>query len=373
MPKEKSIDVLNATGMCQHGNFPASCVSCTKEQEMSREIESFVSEELERELSPERKGEMTKHLSAVLDFFDQAEIPVYLAGGGGLDLLDGKWDRDHQDLDMAIFKKDAKKFYDAAMRAGFRLSDYVDQENKSLTIDGIMSADRHNALVHQGNDKGDTFEIMFLDEEGDTQALYDQASPVAFDGREVRLQPVEVILYHKLKDGRRKDFRDVKKIWGTLTEQQQQQTGNLLRTAGIRFEIGGKDVQDVSTLLESATTEDAEKHTVFFGAERLKDLETGMYKELMSRCDEIFKLKQTVGDRQDFFDDMAKKYHGLMPEQRQVLEVMRDVLYADPPSTLDQFKSWARQFVDKKDEFKKRALYEYVSEKLWTVKSSEVR
>ncbi len=367
MPSESSIDQSKAAGMCPHGNFLSSCTFCIKENQASREMEAFVIEQLERELSAERKAEMTKHLTTVLDFFDDAEIPVYLAGGGGLDLLDGEWNRDHQDLDMAIFKKDAQKFYDAAMRAEFRLSDYLDQENKSLTIDGIMSADRHNALVHQGNEKGETFEIMFLDESADTRDLYDQAPVAVFDGKEIKLQPPEVIVFHKLKDGRRKDFRDVKKVWEKLSEQQQKNITDLLQIGNTHFVIDGKETQDITTLLEIANKIDVEKHTKFF-QENLKRIEDQIYQELMARCDEIFELKQTVADRQKFFEAMAEKYHGLMPEQRVVLEAMTNVLYSDTPSTLDQFKSWAKQEVNKKNEFKKRALYEYVSEKLWTVK-----
>ncbi len=383
MSSENPTDQMKAAGMCPHGNFPSSCPRCAKERgetETAREVENYITERLQKEVSPERKAELVKELLTVSEFFDSAGIDAYIAGGTGIDLLDGEWNRDHQDLDMAIFGSNREQFFDAATQAGFMITD---PDRRQLSAAEVTDPKTHNAFLFRTNEQGNTqFEVMFLNETptGDFEltkhataprASYEQAPLATIAGKEVAIQPPDVILFHKLTDGRRKDFRDAKKVWDALEPTQRERLDGYLRDADVRFVIDGKEITDIPALFETAEQKDAEQHQAFFRAEKITGIEDEMGKDLMARCDEVFDIKQQNADRSAFFDAIAEKYQGFVPERRVVLEAMSDYLYQTPAPSVDQFKTWAKKYVKLDESVKTKALYEYVSEKLWEVKTKE--
>ncbi len=383
MSSENPTDQMKAAGMCPHGNFPSSCPLCAKERgdtETAREVETYITEQLQKEVSPERKTELNNELSTVSDFFDASGIDAYIAGGTGIDLLDGEWNRDHQDLDMAIFGSNRQKFFDAATQAGFMITD---PDRRQLSAEEVTDPKTHNAFLFRTTEQGSTqFEVMFLNETptGDFEltknataprASYEQAPRVTIAGKEVAIQPPDVILFHKLTDGRRKDFRDAKKVWGALQPPQQERLNGYLRDAGVRFVIDGNEITDVPALFETAEQKDAEQHQAFFRPENVTGMENELGKDLMARCDEVFDIKQQAADRSAFFEAISEKYQGFVPERRVVLEAMSDYLFQTPAPSVEQFKTWAKKYVKLDETLKTKALYEYVSEKLWEVKTKE--
>lgn len=377
---EKSIEDAKAKGLCPHGNFPASCPICAKERsetETAREVEAYVTERLQKEVSPERKIELSKELSTVSDFFDAAGIEAYIAGGTGIDLLDGEWNRDHQDLDMAIFGSNRQRFFDAATKAGFMITD---PDRRQLSVGEVTDPKKHNAFLFRTNEQGNTqFEVIFLNEmpTGDLEltqhaaaprASYEQAPRVTIAGKEVAIQPPDIILFHKLTDGRRKDFRDAQKVWSALQPAQQDRLNGYLHDAGVQFVIDGKEMTDVPSLFQIAEQKDTERHRAFFSTERVTGMEDELGKDLMARCDEVFEIKKQAADRSVFFEAIAEKYQGFVPERRLVLEAMSDYLYQTPAPSIEQFKAWSKKYVKLDERLKTKALHEYVSEKLWDVK-----
>ncbi len=363
--------------MCQHGNEPSTCPICAKEAESTNtDVERFVTERVSREPSPERKSELDRELVIVADFFRDAEIKPYIAGGTGIDLLDGEWNRDHQDLDMAIMGSERGKFFEAATEAGFLITD-PDRN----TLDRVDIEDRktHNAFLFRSNEEGSTeFEVIFLNENEDGSVelthnssagreSYEDAPVASIDGREIAIQPPEVILFHKLTDGRRKDFRDAKTIWSNLDEERRERLTGFLKDANARFVIGGEEIRDVEQLLELAEQADQEKHASFF-TERVDKFETELSEDLMARCEEIYQIRERTPERQDFFEEVAERYHGSVPERRSIIEAMADELYSEHNPDLDQFKRWAKTIAKMDERVKDKALHEYVSEKLWDVK-----
>ncbi|PIZ71800.1 hypothetical protein COY07_04240 [Candidatus Peregrinibacteria bacterium CG_4_10_14_0_2_um_filter_43_11] len=270
------------------------------------DIQNFIRERLEVELSPERKFELSKELINVASFFDETNIKPYIAGGTGIDLLNGEWNRDHQDLDMAIMGSERAKFFQAATDAGFLITD---PDRNNLNLDAITDEKTHNAFLFRSDDQGVTqFEVMFLNETVDgevklthnsrvSRTIYNNAPTVSIEGREVAIQPPEVILFHKLTDGRRKDFRDAKTVWGSLDEEQRGRLTGFLRDANVRFVIGKDEITDIETLFNRAEQEDQTKHGLFFTE-----------------------------------------------------------------------REWAKQYVKMDERLKEKALYEYISEKLWETK-----
>ena len=378
---EKPVDAARAAGMCPHGNFPSTCHLCVStkqetESEVASRVENHVTEELRREVSVERKTELNRELAAVVDFFSEAGIQPYIAGGTGIDLIDGEWDRDHQDLDMAIFGNERQKFYEAAAHAGFVITD---PDHKSLTLDEISNRKTHNAFLFRSDPTGATqFEVIFLNEtaSGDIELTHHAATPRAsyehaptrtLANKEVRLQPPEIILFHKLTDGRRKDFRDAKKVWEGLEPDQKKRLEQSLADANVRFVIGGQEIRDIPTLFVSAQQADAAKHRQFFDT-KLSDLDRELSKDLVKSCEDVFEIRQRTPDRSAFFNEVAEKYQGFIPERRIVMEEMANTLYSDPAPDIEQFKTWARGYVKIDGRLNHKALTEYVSEKLWETK-----
>ena len=381
---ENPVDQMKASDMCTHMKFRSSCELCgheNNETKSAREVEAYITEHLEKEVSPERKAELNAELSNVSDFFDAAGIDAYIAGGSGIDLLDGEWNRDHQDLDMAIFGSDRQKFFDAATQAGFMITD---PDRRQLSAEEVADPKTHNAFLFRTTEQGNTqFEVMFLNETptGDFEltknatalrASYEQAPRITIAGKEVAIQPPDVILFHKLTDGRRKDFRDAKKVWDALQPPQQERLNGYLRDAGVRFVIDGKEITDVPALFETAEQKDAEQHQAFFRAEKVTGMENELGKDLMARCDEVFDIKQQTAVRSMFFEAISEKYQGFVPERRVVLEAMSDYLYQTPAPSAEQFKAWAKKYVKLDEQLKTKALYEYVNEKLWKIKTNEI-
>ncbi len=343
---------------------------------MNGNIENFIRERLDTELSPERRAELSKELITVASFFDEANIKPYIAGGTGIDLLNGEWDRDHQDLDIAIMGSERVKFFQAAMDAGFLVTD---PDRNALNLETITDSKTHNAFLFRSDDQGVTqFEVMFLNETvgGDvkltdnttaSRTIYNNGPTVSIEGHEVTIQPPEVILFHKLVDGRRKDFRDAKTVWDSLSEEQHGRLTGFLREANVRFVIGEDEITDVQALFARAEQEDKTKHVKFF-TEKVGEFNEVLSSDLMARCKEVYEIYGRTPKRNDFFGEVAEKYQGFVPERRVVIEAMADELYSDNPPDIDGFKKWAKQYVKMDERLKEKALYEYVSEKLWETK-----
>lgn len=336
-------------------------------------VETYVTERLTQRVSPERQAELNRELLAVTRFFAGAKIDAYVAGGSGIDLLDGTWDRDHQDLDMAIMGSDRLALYDAATHAGFQIAKPGGQR---LSRDEVADRATHNAFLRSETGGEETrFEVIFLNESstGDVELttnaalskrVYEQGPRVVVEGQEVRLQPPEVTLYYKLTDGRRKDARDIRGLWNSSSPTQREQVVQLIRDAKVCFEIDGQRIANVQTLLEVAERKDQELHKVFFES-RVAALEAELGKDIMEKSQQVFGLREKASDRLQFLALMESEYNGVTPQHRSTVEAIADILYQNPDMKLSDFQSWATRRVGPADRVKNRALSEYVSEQLW--------
>lgn len=325
-------------------------------------VEQYVLERSRAEVSVERKAELSKELATVVQFFADAGIRPYVAGGSGLDLLDGQWNRDHQDLDMAILGTQRQALFDAATREGFLVTDHT---RRSLTIEEITDSTTHNAFLFRNDERGVTqFEVMFVED----ATSFDHAPTRTVDGVTLDLQPPEVILSHKLRDGRRKDFRDAQVVLDQLDAEQKARLADAMTSQ--HFTINGETVTDVTTLLERAASIDNARQRAFFES-RLPAIEREIAGEYMTHCRAIYAIHERTPDRAQFFDALAEKYAGFLPERRAHLEDLADVLFSSPTPSLEAFQSEARRRVNLDEKLQHQALHEFLSEKLWTTLSTE--
>ena len=321
------------------------------------EIEQFIVSEMAKEVSPERRAVLDRELTTVADFMADEDLEMYVAGGGGVDLFDGKWDRDHQDLDVAIFGSERRKFYEAAVRVGYRVTS---PDGKSLSLADIENHKTHNAFLSPSNEKAASkFEVMFLDETemGEIELVpgvtvpkdhYRNSATVEIDERVIPLTPPEINAFYKLIDGRRKDFRDVTGVLGALSERQRADLESYVRDSGAIFNVGGVETRDIGVLLVQAGQVDSTKHQEFFRT-HLKSIESALNQDLMTRCEELVALRKGAEDKNLFIERVLEQYQIVEADRRAVIKAAADFLYQTPPPTLKDFKAWAIEYTRSED------------------------
>jgi|GEM_PF-5686745 len=327
------------------------------------ELREYVLGDFEKPVTPEQAKRLDQELADTAAFFEAGGIDFYVAGGSGLDLLDGEWKRDHQDLDAAIPGKDRLKLYEMAEREGFVVKDH---QGEPLSKEAIADEDRHNCFLFRKKDGvEERFEAMFLPDGDD--AAYENAPTVERAGHEIRLQPPEIILFHKLMDGRRKDFRDIRKVWPKLDDARKADVQRRVDEAGIRFKIGPREEASVEALLAAAPEVQKEMDAAFFegDAARMKDALEG---ELRKTASEVYALRHESASRAEFMKRLAEKY-GSDSGRAKVMEQMGDFLFHDPAPDEESFTAWARMAIGgaMDERLKAKASYEFKEEKLWTI------
>ncbi len=70
-------------------------------------------------LTPERKKQINLELSATGEYFNGFKRNWYLAGGTALELANGELTRDHQDVDVAMFREDLVPFFEYTKASGY--------------------------------------------------------------------------------------------------------------------------------------------------------------------------------------------------------------------------------------------------------------
>ena len=363
---------------------PPNFINGSEEREGNkrREIETFVESEYDKDVSPERAHELHKELVTVADFLQENGIDFYVAGGSGLDLLDGKWDRDHQDLDVQIFSRDRGQFYDVAIAAGFLITD---PERKQLKKVEILDEDRENAFLFRSDDHGVVqFEVIYLAEsEGEVQLrdnvsvplkLFEQTPRTQIDGRDIRLQPPEVILFYKLLDGRRKDLKDIQTTLAQLSDEQKANLEDIISRAGLKFLVGDKSPSSMTELLQLASQADVVKRENFF-TKKLVTIESELVAELMKTAEDIYKVREGAKSRDNFVKALVEKYEGFMPERRAIIEQMTEQLFEEPQPSLEDFKQWAHGLVQSQitERVKQKVLADYKNEHLWEIQKAEAQ
>ncbi len=347
-------------------------------EEMRAMLERDIRQRLDVGISPERGRELNEEIETIAAILEEERIPCFLAGGTAIDLLDGTWDRDHLDLDVAISSADRNRLYDAIVDRGFVITD---PERKELSREDVCDPSRHNCFFSRIIDgREDKFEVMFLDEVANGDIKINNAvaapresyihAPMATVGdRAVLLQPPEIILFYKLTDGRRKDFRDIEKTWNMLVEEQRGLLEHYLSSSNVRFVIDGRNIAFADLFIE-AHKKDAELQERFFH-HRLPEIEQKLSADIVLRSGEIFTKRQEISDREDFCTTVIRMYGDDTPKRRKDIEDIANQLYRDPVPTLLEFRTWAKEYIGIEATVRKTAFHEYVSQSLWTVKTEK--
>lgn len=338
-------------------------------------IEASVRHRLDVGIPPERQAELSREIEMIAEILDIARIPFFIAGGTGLDLLDGQWSRDHLDLDVAISGVDRERAYDAMAAAGFRITDPGLQE---ITREMLLEPSRFHIFCKQlvGKDKYNV-EIMFLKESptGDVRIndavaapreLYSHPTTVTVGEREIPLQPTEVIVFHKFTDGRRKDFRDLEKAWESLDAPARERVEGYIRDSRLTFVIHD-EIVPFSELFSAAHRNDAEQQKEFF-TDRIGEIEVELFVENVAVAKEVFHLYAGETDPLVFQRRLEEKYGDLTPSRMTAFRDISVQLASAPHQTEDEFVEWAMVYTKIQSQIEQFAFREYVSQTLWECK-----
>ena len=339
------------------------------------EIRNHVMTRIEQAPTEERKKVLTRELFKVLSFFDQSGIRAFVAGGAGIDLLDAKWDRDHQDLDVVIRGNDREAFFASIKKNGFhlRLANGTEAQQED-----VLDRKTHNAFASRTNEAGETmFEVIFLNEVNDEyvelsngfaipMSLYENAPIVEVEKKEIRLQPTEVILFHKLIDARRKDLRDTINTWGLLSVDQRQRLQSFVDSSNSTFIIDGEETSNIPYLLEKASIVDSQKQESFF-RDGLEPRLERMTRDLMSRCDEIYLLAQNH-QYESFLIDATKIYGQGDDERQKIVQEIGAFLLSGSMPDLGSFKTWALKRTQTDAHIKDKIINAYANEEIYQTK-----
>lgn len=347
-------------------------------EERRATIEASVRHRLDVGIPAERAEALSREIEMIAEILEVARIPFFIAGGTGLDLFDGQWSRDHLDLDVAISGVDRERAYDAMIAAGFHVTDPA---GKEISREMLLETARHNVFCKQlvGKDKYNV-EIMFLEESptGDVKLndavaapreLYTHAPTAEIGKHEIPLQPTEVIVFHKLTDGRRKDFRDLEKAWESLDTAARGRVEGYIRESHLTFVVSD-EVVALSELFSAAHRNDAELQKEFF-TNRLGEIEQKLGTEIIGVAKEVFGLYAGETDPMVFQRKLEEKYGDLTPSR---VAAFRDIslrLVSEPHQTEDEFVEWAKVYTKIESQVEQFAFREYVSQTLWECKRAE--
>lgn len=313
------------------------------------ELEAWIDVEESREPSQERKRALTEELAEVSDFFRDAAIDFSVIGGSGLDLLDGKWSRDHQDLDVAVDKKDAQQVCEAAAEQGFTAVNAKDQSEIRPDAPNLKLPE--NVFLRKANR---TFEVVFEDF---SKYASDQLPVVNIENREVRLQRPEINLYHKFFDGRRKDLGDIETYLPDLNAEQRERLNQLLQDQGVTFVVGERTTGSVDELLVFAREE----------SERLKtDLLSEHAREVNEQTDAVLTdlYNASNSEPQEVWErKMSKKYPGDL--QQKLLARMSSLLFGESKPAYDVFCAKVNGWQEMKESVRERILWQYREQIVW--------
>lgn len=335
-----------------------------RREALRREIENNQNQEL----SIEKKKVLSQRLLEIASRMHECGVDFVIAGGCGLDLLDGDWSRDHQDFDVTIADIDREKFYDAARALGFLFTFPSPEGQRELTREEVLDPKEENVFLSRTqDDRAEEFEVMYLrGENADTTF----APRVIVQGVEVRLQPPETILYHKLLDGRRKDFEDTMRTWPNLNADQRERLERRFRDEGRRFQVGEDEAKNIDQLMDLAQARESQTQREFF-LQALPGIEDRVEGDFRNNAAIIFETRQAHPLKETFFEALAQRYGGFMPERREILSRIADYLYQDSPPSQTVFQNWARDQVGMNEAIGKQASHAFLEQKLWSSTSAK--
>ena len=314
--------------------------------------------EIPESATENQKSDVEKETGDVAKILNEYGRPWFLGGGTSLELAQGEITRDHHDSDIVMPYENVADFFDYARGLGYK---FTDTEGKDILSKEDLVNERENAFLHKiDRSKPGTqgFEIIFLRKNNEGEiifgsgdqglafptALYDNAQKYsAKNGQEVPLQPREVVLLHKIFDGRQKDFHDIRKFLPTLSTEERQRLNAHLQKIGASFIVGDKETEDLDELmrLAEATTKEVKEN---FLAPKIDEAISKSSERFNTAIGRIFEIASNTSLPENFLDEVEKEFGGDLVTRRKVeLDEAAKFLFSEKKPTEEEFREFAHR------------------------------
>lgn len=366
-------------------NFSAEAIPAPEQQLTSELKEQVVSSGFEDfpPLDPERREQIEKDIGDTATLFNSYGKPWFLAGGSALECSKGKFTRDHQDTDVALYYDDLAGFYEYGRQHGYQ---FISVEGNEISSQEELLTQEENAFLNKQdhNQPGPQgFEIMFLRKNDKGEVIFGgderltvpgsvyENSPkyTAKNGQEVPLTPPDIQLLHKLYDGRQKDYHDIKQFYPTLTEEEKQRFITALQTLNTCFVTEDKEIDSVEELLQhtEATTQQVKEK--FAQSGKVEEVVTGQSERLNTSITKIFSLFESTSFPEEFHKELKREFgEEAMVRLKDQVDAVTSFLYKDPKPTQLELKGFAYQNFNVREQTIKKIKDEVLDMKRWRVK-----
>jgi hypothetical protein len=260
--------------------------------------------------SSEQSKEIEQSVMAVSEMLQAFPHPWYVGGGLALDLMNETLTRNHDDIDITIPEEAIGTIWEYARESNW--SFWTHEGEQLATAEAFASQINIGieGIVIQ-SDGTNMCEIMCIKRTDASGTLRGPAGislpPEAYDtcphkilskDRQVLLTPPEIVLLHKLLDGRHKDLLDVFQYLPQLSDAERARFDTYLNEINPTFEIRGETISDIEALISIAV---AENTTVFDeNIAQITEQEQNTLNEQDYRTAEILLTLATNFDRDSF-------------------------------------------------------------------------
>ncbi len=281
--------------------------------------------------TPEQQELIQKEAGDIAALCNAYGKPWFYAGGTSLELAEGTITRDHQDSDIAFFEEDVADFVAHTRTLGYIITDH---ERKEIPLDEEIIKERRNVFLHKSH--GATsgpggFEIIFLRKNATGAITFDSDARLSFpaslyenaqtysaqNSEKVPLQSKEIVLIHKLFDGRQKDVYDITKFLPTLSEEERQRLDGYLKTVDATFMVGATETDDLDELLQLVETQTGEVKEAFFASKADKVISENVYR-FDAALERVFVLAEQAQTPKDFLDAIIKEFGTELLKEREI-------------------------------------------------------
>ncbi|OHB18251.1 MAG: hypothetical protein A2749_00300 [Parcubacteria group bacterium RIFCSPHIGHO2_01_FULL_45_26] len=334
--------------------------------------------------SEQQKSDVEKETGDVARILNGYGKPWFLGGGTSLELAQGEITRDHHDSDIVMPYEDVSDFFDYASGLGYK---FTDTEGKDILSKEDLVNSRENAFLHK-TDKtkpgSQGFEIIFLRKNDAGEILFGSGDEgLAFpttlyenrqkysarNGQEVPLQPREVVLLHKIFDGRQKDFHDIKKFLPTLSVEERQRLDGYIQKIGLYFVVGGKETENIDGLMQlaEATTKEVKEN---FLASKLDEAISKSSERFNTIIGKVFEIANRVSSPENFLDKVKNEFgEDLVAQRKAEFDEVAKFLFGEKKPTQEEFGEFAHRTFNIQKYLEEKMKSEALDMQRWEVRN----
>ncbi len=303
-----------------------------------------------------------KDVTDIASVFSKSQRPWFLGGGVALELHNGEFRRTHGDYDVFIYKGDIETFIKPLKDSGYDIFRVMSGEADVIaTQEQIITEDNFHLKKTDDNKLGPAYIDLWLLEKRDNEdVIWDKENNInipknlfvnaskyiSANGREVPLQPKEMLILNKLFKGRQSDLNDLRICLPTLTEEERWRLNEYLNSADAVFIIGNRETSNLEELLqlaEVATTGIKES----FLATKADEVISEHREKFNTAIAMIFEIARRTTSPEVFLEKIKKEFDDdIITRRKSELDAFAKFLFENKRPTQEEFREFAYHALD---------------------------